>query len=88
MHGWNAVRDGCVVFRKDRPARRRGGVALYVKEQLEHIELCLGVDEEQVKSLWVKTKSQANMGGTAVGVYHRPPDQEGKLVRPFTDSRG
>ncbi|GAB0208187.1 mitochondrial enolase superfamily member 1 [Grus japonensis] len=38
--------------RKDRPARRGGGVALYVREQLECIKLCLGVDEERVESLW------------------------------------
>jgi len=30
--------------------RRGGGVALYVREQLECIELCLGVEEEQVDS--------------------------------------
>jgi len=33
-------------FRKDRPTRRGGGVALYVKEQLECIELGLGANEE------------------------------------------
>ncbi|GAB0209016.1 hypothetical protein GRJ2_003367300 [Grus japonensis] len=50
---WNAVMDGYVLFRKDRPARRGGGVALYVREQLECIEIHIGVDEEQVESLWV-----------------------------------
>jgi len=45
-NNWNVVIDGYVIFRKDRPARRGGGVALYVREQLECIELCLGVDEE------------------------------------------
>ena len=40
-HDWHAVMDGYRLFRKDRPTRRGGGVALYVKEQLECIELCL-----------------------------------------------
>jgi len=34
MHDWNAVIDGYVHFRKDRPARRGGGVALYARGQL------------------------------------------------------
>jgi len=44
--GWSAVIDGYVLFRKDRTTRLGGGVALYVREQLECIERCLGVDEE------------------------------------------
>jgi len=42
LHDWRAVMDGYRLFRKDRPTRRGGGVALYVKEQLECIELGLG----------------------------------------------
>jgi len=38
--------DGYTLFRKDRPARRDGGVALYVREQLERIEVFLGAHEE------------------------------------------
>ncbi|GAB0202653.1 hypothetical protein GRJ2_002730900 [Grus japonensis] len=82
-HDWNAVMEGYVLFRKDRPARRGGGVALYVREQLECIELCLGVDEERVKSLWVRIKGQANMGDTVVGVYYKPPDQEEEVDEAF-----
>jgi len=51
LHDWHAVMGGYRLFRKDRPTRRGGGVALYVKEQLECIELCLGADEERVESL-------------------------------------
>ena len=47
-----------------------------MREQLECIELCPGVEGEQVESLWVKIKGQANMGVTVVGVSYRPPDQE------------
>jgi len=41
-HDWHAVMDGYTLFRKERPRRRGGGVALYVKEQLECMELCPG----------------------------------------------
>jgi len=43
---WNAVIDSYLFFRKDRPTRRGGGLALYVREQLECIEFCLGEGEE------------------------------------------
>jgi len=68
--------EGYRLFRKDRPTRRGGGVALYVGEQLECTKLCLGADEEGVESLWVRIKGQAHMGDVIVGVYYRPPDQE------------
>jgi len=68
-------------LRNDRPARRGGGVALYVREQLECISL--GVDEELVESLWVTIKGQAHMGDTVVSVYHRPPDQEAEVDEAF-----
>jgi len=29
-HDWNAIMDGYTLFRKDRPTRQGGGVALYV----------------------------------------------------------
>ena len=66
-HDWNVVMGGYVLLRKDRPARQGGGVALYVREQLERIEYCPEVDEERVESLWVGTKGQARMRGTVVG---------------------
>jgi len=45
-HDWHAVMDGYRHFRKDRPTRQGDGVALYVREQLECTELCLGAAEE------------------------------------------
>jgi len=57
------------LFREDRPTRRGGGVALYVREQLECIELCLGADEEGVESLWVRIKGQPHMDDVIVGVW-------------------
>ena len=81
-HDWHAVMDGYRLFRKDRPTRRGGGIALYVREQLECIELCLA-DEERVESLWVRIKRQAHKGDITVGVYYRPPDQEEEVDEAF-----
>ena len=82
-HDWHAVKDGYRLFRKDRPTRRGGRVALYVREQLECIELGLGANEEQVESLWVRIKGQAHTGDITVGVYYRPPDQEEEVDEAF-----
>lgn len=38
-------------LRKDRPRRQGEGVPLFMTEQLESMELCLGIDEESTKSL-------------------------------------
>jgi len=75
--------DGYILCRKDRPTRRGGGAALYVREQLEYIELCLGADEEQVGSLQVRIKAQALKGDIIVGMYYRPPDQEEEVDEAF-----
>ncbi|RMC19589.1 hypothetical protein DUI87_03148 [Hirundo rustica rustica] len=81
-HDWNVVMDGYVPFRKDRSVRQGGGVALYVREQLECIKFSPGADES-VESLWVRIKGQADMGDTVVGVYYRPPDQEEEVDKAF-----
>jgi len=78
--------DSYRLFRKDRPTRRGGGVALYVKEQLECIELFLGADEEGVESLWVRIKRQPHMGDVIVGVCYRPPDQEEEVDKTLGSS--
>jgi len=82
-HDWHAAMDGYRLFRKDRPTRRAGGVALYLREQLECIELWLGTDEEGLESLWVKIKGQPHMGDVIVGVYYRSPDQNEEVDEAF-----
>jgi len=74
--------DGYRLFRKDRPKKQGGGVALYVRKQLECIELCPGADE-QVESLRVRIKAQLRMGDVIVGVYYRQPDQEEEVDETF-----
>ncbi|KAF4804354.1 hypothetical protein TURU_008626 [Turdus rufiventris] len=73
---WNVVMKGYTLFRRDRSGRCGGGVALYVRQHLECTELCLGVDNEWVESLWVRIKWQTSKGNTVVGVCYRLPEQE------------
>jgi len=68
--------DGYKLFRKDRQGKRGGGVAHYIFDQLESIELHLGVDEELTESLWVGVKGKARKGDIIVGVCYRLPEQE------------
>ncbi|GAB0203140.1 hypothetical protein GRJ2_002779600 [Grus japonensis] len=52
-----------------------GGVTLYVNDQLECMELCLGMDEEPTESLWVRIKGSAGTGDIIAGVCYSPPNQ-------------
>ncbi|PKU35905.1 hypothetical protein llap_13795 [Limosa lapponica baueri] len=74
-YDWRVGMEGYRFFRKDRLGRQGGGVALYVNEQLECMELHLGMDEDPTKSLWVKIKGNTGAGDVTVGVCYRPPDQ-------------
>lgn len=58
LQDWNAVTDGYVLFWKDRSASRGSEVALYVREQLQCISPCLGMNDEQVESLWVRLRAR------------------------------
>lgn len=49
---WSVGMDGCRLIRKTRQGRQGLGVTLYVSDQLECMELCLGMDEELTKSLY------------------------------------
>ena len=50
--------DRYKLLRKDREGRKGGGVALYINDHLESMELYLGMDEELTKSLWVRVKGK------------------------------
>lgn len=47
-----------------------------MRQHLEHIQLCLGMNDKHVESLRVRIMGQAHMGDAVVGVYYRPPDQK------------
>lgn len=53
---------GYMLFRRNSPGRHSGGVALSVRQHLECIKLCLRVDDEQVKSSWVRIKGETRKG--------------------------
>lgn len=57
--------------RKDRKQRQGGSVALHVNDQLKCKELCLGMEEELAKSLWVRIKRRAGTGNIIVRVFYR-----------------
>ncbi|XP_063280190.1 uncharacterized protein LOC134564864 isoform X3 [Prinia subflava] len=74
---------GYMLFRRDTSGRCGGEVALFVKLRLECMEVCLGVDDKQVESLWVRIKGQTSKGDTVVGVCYRLPEQEEEVDEAF-----
>ncbi|KAJ7424953.1 dtw domain-containing protein 2 [Pitangus sulphuratus] len=58
-------------FQEEQAARRGEGAGLYAREQLECMELCLGMDDKPTESSQVKISEQ-----TTIGVCYRPPHQE------------
>ena len=52
------------------------------------MELCLGMDEEVTKSLWVRIKDRAGTGDIIVGVCYRPPDQENRADKALYRQMG
>lgn len=81
-HGWNVV-NGYTLFRKDRRGSQDGGVAFYVREHLECMELCLRVNDEKVRSLGVRIKGQTRNGDTVVDVCYRPLEEEDEVGEAF-----
>ncbi|GAB0203333.1 hypothetical protein GRJ2_002798900 [Grus japonensis] len=75
-YDWSVGMEGYRLFRKDRQGRGGGGVTLYVNDQLECMELHLGMDEELTESFWVRIKGRAGAGDILVGVCYRSPYQE------------
>ncbi|PKU41195.1 hypothetical protein llap_8496 [Limosa lapponica baueri] len=75
-YDWSVGMEEYRLLRKDRQGRRGGSVALYVNEQLECMELHLGMDEEPMESVLVKIKGDVEAGDITVGVCYRPPDQD------------
>jgi len=74
-YDWSVGMEGYRLFRKDRQGTRGGGVVLYVSEELECMELLLGMVEEPTESLQVRIKGRAGTGDIIVGICYRPPDQ-------------
>ncbi|GAB0204485.1 hypothetical protein GRJ2_002914100 [Grus japonensis] len=82
-YGWSVGMEGYRLFRKDRQGRQGGGVTLYVNDQLECMELHLGIDEELAERLWVRIKRSTGTGDIIAGVCYRPPDQGDRVDEVF-----
>ncbi|PKU42802.1 rna-directed dna polymerase from mobile element jockey-like [Limosa lapponica baueri] len=80
-HNWNAAMNVYKLLRRNRQGRRGGGVALYIRECFDCIELDSRDDE--VKCLWIRMKGKASMGDFVLGVCYRPPNQDEQVDEAF-----
>ncbi|KAK4806943.1 hypothetical protein QYF61_027310 [Mycteria americana] len=80
------ILDGYKLFRRDRRGRRGGGVALYVRECLDSLELDDG--DDRVECLWVRIRGKANKADIVVGVCYRPPNQDEETDELFYKQLG
>ncbi|KAK4810556.1 hypothetical protein QYF61_004519 [Mycteria americana] len=85
-HNCSAAMDGYKLFRRDRRGRRGGGVALYVRECLDSLELDDG--DDRVECLWVRIRGKANKADIVVGVCYRPPNQDEETDELFYKQLG
>ncbi|KAK4810714.1 hypothetical protein QYF61_007688 [Mycteria americana] len=85
-HNWSAAMDGYKLFRRDRRGRRGGGVALYIRECLDSLELDDG--DDRVECLWVRIRGKANKADIVVGVCYRPPNQDEETDELFYKQLG
>ncbi|GAB0205541.1 hypothetical protein GRJ2_003019700 [Grus japonensis] len=78
-HDWSAAMDGYKLFRRDRQGRRGGGVALYVRDCFDCIELSDW--DDKVECLWVRMRGRAHKA--LLGVCYRPPNQDEEVDEAF-----
>ncbi|GAB0204048.1 hypothetical protein GRJ2_002870400 [Grus japonensis] len=78
--------DGYKLFRRDRQGRRGSGVALYVRECFDCLELDDG--DNRVECLWVRIRGKVNKADIMVGVCYRPPNQDEEADEIFYKQLG
>jgi len=66
---WSASMDGYKLFRRDRQGKRGGGVALYVRDCFDCIEL--DDSDDKVECLWLKMRGKSNKADILLGVCYR-----------------
>jgi len=73
--------DGYKLFGRDRQGKRGGGVALYVRDYFDCMELndC----DDKIECLLVKMRWKANKADILLGVYYRPPNQDEEADEVF-----
>ncbi|KAF4802263.1 hypothetical protein TURU_027417 [Turdus rufiventris] len=59
--------------RRDRKGRRGGGVALYIREAFDAIDI--ETNDDEVECLWVRIEGKANKADILLGVCYCPPNQ-------------
>lgn len=79
---WSVAMEGCMLIKIGNKGRRGGGVAFYVREQLEYMNLCLVLRKELTENLWVSIKERTGKSDIIVGVFYRPPGYEEQVMRP------
>ncbi|GAB0208309.1 hypothetical protein GRJ2_003296600 [Grus japonensis] len=85
-HNWSAAMDDYKLFRRDRQGRRGGGVALYVRECFDCLELDDG--DERVECLWIRIRGKANKADILLGVCYRPSNQDEEADEIFYKQLG
>ena len=70
----------------NRQGRRGGGVALYVRECFDCLELDDGND--RVECFWVRIRGKANKADIMVGVCYRRPNQDEEADEIFYKQLG
>ncbi|KAJ7409653.1 RNA-directed DNA polymerase from mobile element jockey-like protein [Willisornis vidua] len=65
---------GYKLFRKGRQGRRSGGVALYIRDYLDSVEV--EVINNKVECLWTRIRGKAKKKDILVGVCYRPHNQD------------
>ena len=73
---WRAATDSYRLFRRDMQGRKGDGVALYVRECFDCLELDDGND--RVECLWARIRGKASKAGIMLGICCRPPNQDEK----------
>ncbi|KAJ7424578.1 mitochondrial fission process protein 1 [Willisornis vidua] len=68
---WSVGVEGNKFFRKDKKGKQAWAVSLYAKDQLECVELHLGMDGELAESLWVRNTGRERTGGIRAGICYR-----------------
>uniref|UniRef100_A0A8B9ZFV9 Reverse transcriptase domain-containing protein n=1 Tax=Anas platyrhynchos TaxID=8839 RepID=A0A8B9ZFV9_ANAPL len=79
-HDWSTAMPGYRLFRRDRQHGRGGGVALYIRESFDVVEL--EARNDKIESLWVRI-GRDNKASVLVGVCYRPPNQDEETDEEF-----
>lgn len=63
------------------------GFRLCVNDQLECMELCLGMEGELTENLWVRIKGRVGTGDIIAGTFYSPSDLKTEQMRQMWTNR-